>query len=501
MNMAKRHITTMAIALMLASSARARVSSAVPADTTFYNNFSYIRFVGQTDTISVSDEELMDISAKVVFAINTYQLKKNDAVLKELAEKVLPQINRDSLELVYMIIRGAASPEGPYALNKQLSEKRAQALIDFIKPRITIPIDPEHFRVDLEAEDYRTLCIMMRRACDKYYPIVQAIYDKHIPVNGIGALKDELQAYRGGELWKRLVSLYFPSLRVARVVLFFRKAQTEAVEQKETVPAVPVLPVLPPTPTPTPTADTTALEPVLTNLTRLPRRELLAVKTNLLMDFAYMPGYNRWCPLPNVALEYYPLHGHLTYGLSVDFPWWRHYKEHKYFQVRNYQAEVRYYMKSGSTAPDEQPGTKAAFGGLYLSGYAHAGLYGICFDADRGWEGEGVGAGLGIGYVMPLTKTGHWRLEFGLQAGYFFTKYDPYQFENPIDPNYRDNLYYYKWTLSPDLFKRRQHNYHWFGPTRAGITLIYDLLYRRIAKPGISFNAHEPQNAQKGGRP
>ena len=55
--------------------------------------------------------------------------------------------------------------------------------------------------------------------------------------------------------------------------------------------------------------------------------------------------------------------------------------------------------------------------------------------------------------------------------------------------------------LSPDLFKRRQHNYHWFGPTRAGITLIYDLLYRRIAKPGISFNAHEPQNAQKGGRP
>jgi hypothetical protein len=222
----------------------------------------------------------------------------------------------------------------------------------------------------------------------------------------------------------------------------------------------------------------------------LPRREYLSVKTNLLLDGAYVPGYNRWCPIPNVAIEYYPKKGHFTYGASFDFPWWQDYDAHKYFQIRNYQLESRYYLRSGSLSSNP-PGEGAAFRGLYLQAYAHVALFGICFDADRGWVGEGVGAGVGVGYVLPLSKKGHWRLEFGLQAGYFRCKYDPYQYENPVDPSYHDDLYYYKWTLDPDLFKKRQYRYNWLGPTRVGITLTYDLLYRRINKKGVSFKNYE----------
>ena len=483
MKMTGRYII-MTVALIILSRLLALASPAFEADTTFYNNYSYIRFLNHGESISISDEEFYDISAKVVFAVNAYQLKEDNALLRELADEVLPRINQDSLELAYMMIRGAASPEGPYLYNKQLGEKRAQSLIDFIKAHIAIPVSPENFSLDIEAEDYRTLCIMMQRAGDKDYSLVKAIYDKHIPQNGVGPLKAELQTVRGGALWKRLLRDYYPELRVARVVLFFRKAQPAVVEE-ETVPEVVPVVVVPPT-EPDDIMDTI----------RMPRRELLAVKTNLLMDFAYMPGYNRWCPLPNVAIEYYPLYGHFTYGLSIDFPWWRHYDDHKFFQVRNYQAEARYYLHTGSIDRGEMPGTKAAFSGLYFQAYAHAGLYGICFDADRGWEGEGVGGGLGIGYVMPITKNGHWRLEFGAQVGFFTTKYDPYQFENPIDPSYKDNLYYYKWTLAPDLFKRRQYRYNWLGPTRVGITLSYDLLYRRIKKRGVSFYSTETQVVQ-----
>ena len=43
--------------------------------------------------------------------------------------------------------------------------------------------------------------------------------------------------------------------------------------------------------------------------------------TNLLLDVAYMLGYNRWCPIPNLAIEYYPKKGHFTYGALFDFPW------------------------------------------------------------------------------------------------------------------------------------------------------------------------------------
>lgn len=221
--------------------------------------------------------------------------------------------------------------------------------------------------------------------------------------------------------------------------------------------------------------------PADTALLRYPRRELLSVKTNLLFYGIYMPGYNRWCPIPNIAIEYYPLRGHFTFGASFDCPWWQDYWGHKYFQVRNYQLEARYYLRKGDIELRPE-GKGAAFKGFYLQAYGNLGLYGICFDERRGWVGEGIGGGIGCGYVLPLSRKGHWRMEFQLQVGVFHTKYDPYQYENPVDPTFRDHLYYYDWTREPSLFKERQYRFTWIGPTRIGITLSYDLLYRKARK-------------------
>lgn len=227
-----------------------------------------------------------------------------------------------------------------------------------------------------------------------------------------------------------------------------------------------------------------------TAVVRLPRREFLSLKTNVLLDVAYMPGYNRWCPIPNVAIEYYPLHGHFTYGASFDFPWWRHYDKHKFFELRNYQLETRYYFQSGDVH-QTIPGQGAAYRGFYLQGYAHAGVYLFCFNADKGWTGEYLGGGVGFGYVMPLSKTGHWRLELGAQLGIIYTGYDPFQYEYRGGVDLHDDKYYYDWTLSPSLFKKRQYRYTWFGPTRVGITISYDLLYRRHARRGVSLKSYQ----------
>jgi hypothetical protein len=236
------------------------------------------------------------------------------------------------------------------------------------------------------------------------------------------------------------------------------------------------------------------------------RRATLAVKTNLLFYGVYMPGYDRWCPMPNVAVEYYPRKGHFTFGASFDCPWWRDYDAHKYFQVRQYQVESRFYLRgahepSKPSKPYMPSKPHEPYTGFYVQAYANAGLFGICFDADRGWVGEGIGGGLGLGYVLPLTRSGHWKLEFNLQAGYFRCKYDPYQYENPVDPSYHDDLYYYKWTLSPSLFKKRQYRWNWIGPTRIGITLSYDLLYKRIQKKGVSFKDYEVYEASQPPKP
>ena len=230
----------------------------------------------------------------------------------------------------------------------------------------------------------------------------------------------------------------------------------------------------------------------------LSRREFLSVKTNLLFYGIYMPGYNRWCPIPNIAVEYYPKQGHFTFGASFDMPWWQDYNAHKYFQVRNYQLETRYYLKGNKVTNHDTNKSnklnKPNYAGVYLQGYLNGGIFGICFDADRGWVGEGLGVGIGTGYVMPLFGNSHWRLDLGLQAGFFRCKYDPYRYGNPVDPSYKDDLYYYKWTLNPSLFKKRQYRWNWIGPTRISMTLSYDLLYRRISKKGVSFNCKEPQS-------
>lgn len=459
-----------------------------PADSTlrsvsdtlsFYDRYPFIRIVPRNSELApVTDEEFFNTSARVIFPVNKFVLPKNDSLLRLLSGTIFPRINSDSLRLKKLMFRGAASPEGPLRWNRTLGNNRMNALYRFVRQHISTASADTLSQRDVDVEDYRTLCIMMRQAGDRDYGLVQALCDVYLAKDDLPTLKRRLMQVHQGRLWRRLLRTYYPKLRSARFVMILERPEPSMPLQHIEASGLPYvlysLPSVRPIPVPT----------------LVHRRELLSVKTNVLLDLAYMPGYNRWCPIPNVAVEYYPLHGHFTFGASFDCPWWQDYEGHKYFQVRNYQLESRYYFRSGDIRRNV-PGQGAAFRGFYVQAYAHAGLYGIMFDADRGWMGEGLGGGVGAGYVLPLSRDGHWRLEFQAQAGYFITGYDPFQYENPVNPNYRDHLYYYKWTQKPALFKKRQYRFSWLGPTRVGITLSYDLLYRRVAKKGVSFRSWE----------
>ena len=450
-------------------------------DSSYYAQFPYIRFVEGSDSagLNVTDEEFLDEAAKVIFIVNKYDLPKNDTLLRCWREELIPHLNKDNLQLYRILLRGAASPEGPYLNNRRLGVNRAKALYDFFAKYMDTPVGEEMLFRQIEVEDYRLLCILMKRAGDPAYPLVQGLYDDYRHKHAYGDLKERLKQLQGGKLWRRLLRDYFPQLRAARMILLLRKMPAVEPVGVE-VPPYAGLESIP--------LDIGPLLP-LPRL-RLPRRELLSVKTNLLFDVAYVPGYDRWCPIPNVALEYYPKAGHFTYGASIDFPWWVDYGSHKFFEIRNYQLETRYYLRSS----DGKVG--GAFSGLYLQAYAHGGLFEIGFNKDKGWRGHGFGAGVGAGYVTPLSRNGHWRLELGLQLGWLTCWYDPFKFENPVNPDYHDQLYYYKWTGKVKDFRKLQYRYNWLGPTRIGVTLSYDLLYRRSGKrwPGLrSYEAYRPE--------
>ena len=490
MKLKKRLIGTlylMVLAILSAASGTA-VASNLPRYA-YYDQYPFIRILADDEEPQeLTDEAFFDQSASIIFPVNGTELPIGSPLLRELEQNVIPQINSDSLRIVRMVFRGAASPEGPFEVNQRLGQQRVQALYDFFASRITAPMAGSQLTIQSDIEDYRSLCIMMKRNADPDYEVVRALCDLHLAKKEYAQLKGKLQKTDGGKLWARLLQEYFPQLRAARFVIYLQKvvpvkpiATAEPVKPVEEEVVVPVEPIIP------------IEQPVVEALPdTLQRREFLSVKTNMLFYGVYMPGYNRWCPIPNVAVEYYPKSGHFTFGASFDCPWWQNYRKHKYFQIRNYQLETRYYLKESEPYEPFEPKKKApAFSGWYLQGYANMGIFGICFDANRGWVGEGLGAGVGVGYVMPISRNGHWRLEFQLQAGWFGCKYDPYKYENPVDPTYHDDLYYYKWTLSPSLFKKRQYRWNWLGPTRVGITLTYDLLYRRIQKKGVSFKNYE----------
>ena len=443
-------------------------------------------------------------SLPIVFPVGKSVVGADNPGLQNFISSALPLLNDERLKRSSVRIRSAASPEGPLWLNKQLGQERRDALLRIFTER---GIKAADLQIDVVDEDYELLAFLMRQAGDKDARVVTSLVNKHT-ANPV-LLKRLLQQQDGGALWRRMLREYFPQLRASRFVIMLPETKEEdfaVLAHNDTIQPPLVQDTLQLAEQP---HDEVAAPDLVLPLAaeREPRRELLSVKTNALLYGAYIPfGYKAFCPIPNVAIEYYPLRGHFTYGAMFDCPWWQgDITNHRYFQARNYTLETRYYFRSGDVLK-RGIGHGAAFKGLYLSAYANAAIYGIGWsDEDdahepgttdgHGWQGEGAGAGLGIGYVLPLGKNEHWRLEFSAQFGLFWTKYDPYVYGCPVE-NIKDGLYYYDFKGDADLFKKREYMLTWLGPTRVGVTISYDLLYRHNKKNKASLRAWE-----KGGRP
>ena len=432
-----------------------------------------------------TDSVFLSGSRSIIFSASSNQLSPEDEIW--VAEELIPDLKSYGPQSI-ILGRSAASPEGPLEGNRKLAIGRRDAAIRFFQQK---GFDVSRIRFDVVAEEYELLVEMMRQRHDTHYEQVRQI----VEANGedLATIKKQLQDIDEGKLWDRMRAEYFPQLRAVRIMAFdplpsfaINGLRSEMDDLRNGMAHVP--------------ADQMHLGRVF-SWTPAPeslcRRELLSVKTNLLELIAYMPQYG-FCPMPNLAVEYYPKHGHWTYGGSFDFPWWvGNTSNHKYFELNNLQFEARYYLRNSDLSYDDDEHTmptegQPAFRGWYMQGYAHAFLYQIGFTAKKGWIGEGLGAGLGLGYVKPLSKDGHWRLDFGAQVGFFRTQYDPFVYGKPVYHGGEiDGQYYYNTDLYRDEFQKRQHRYSYLGPTRVGITLSYDLLYRRQSGKRPSFKKWE----------
>lgn len=433
--------------------------------------FVYVSDAEQAELPEISDSLFNAAARGIRFRVNRTELQPNDPFIPLYRNHIAPMMRDRGLILRRIIVRGAASPEGPYDNNCRLGVGRMERLIAFISSMLGDAFDTSRIESTSICEDYEYLTVLMRQAGDAETEAVERIWQAS--GGDERYCKTHLMALNGGRTWRRLLKQYFPTLRQARVMLFFGRRLETATNLAGTAPTPLSFTPVPMVPT-TETAFVPA-GPLLPFAFATPepkeRLPLIAVRTNLIHDFFYMPNFG-FAPGANIQLEYFPRRGHYTFNAGFTFTNHRHWSTHKFFQVRDAQLEVRRYFRQGHP-----------YRGAYLGLYAHGFAYGIGFSATRGWEGEGFGGGLTGGYTLKLTRSGHFRLELMAAVGYLTTTYDPYVWGNPITGT-ADGKYYYDYTGKASRFKKRNHRFNWMGPTNLGVQLTYDIIYRKHQKGG-----------------
>ena len=199
-------------------------------------------------------------------------------------------------------------------------------------------------------------------------------------------------------------------------------------------------------------ADTLAVRPVL------------GLSTNLAYNVTYFPYYGL-TSIPSLSLEYYPsCYGRVSFGADVEWPMWRNFSQHKYLQIQNVTLHGRWYFL---------PGYQHNYRGLYALASINGTRYGIGWSG-HGWQGEGIGGSLGIGFKGSLFRSKRLYWDAGIAAGYFYSRYDPYIWGNDAT-----GWYYYDFNGAPENFVPRNYSLEWFGPTRIWLSIGIDLFNRK----------------------
>lgn len=164
----------------------------------------------------------------------------------------------------------------------------------------------------------------------------------------------------------------------------------------------------------------------------------LAVRTNLLYDAFFTPTLGvEWRVNRNVGIK-----------LDGSLAWWgdQHGKVQKLWLL---SPEVRWYLLDSKRF-------YVGVGGNYGEYNIYKGMLGCLFSDDTGYQGKLYGGGLTVGYQLKLSRA--WSLDFNLGLGYTRLEYDSFTVTNETR-----------------VYKDRDKTKSFWGPTQAGISLVWTL--------------------------
>lgn len=380
-------------------------------------------------------------------------LGENGQLLEDIKDKL--QLNKDDsvyYRLQKVLVVGGASPEGSIAVNKRLSERRAETLFGYLAKYGTFPDSLKHtlfigrdwkglYRLadaDLNLPYRDETLALLRR--------IQADADKKGAADGTARLK----SFRGGKPYRYMYEHYFPQLRTSSMYLWYNPV------------------VLPPFSLHTSLKEAFCMDvpvlaaPAFTVLAPEEPEEkpfYMALKTNLLYDALVTP---------NIGAEFY-LGKNWSAGANWMYAWWKNGSTHKYWRIYGGDIYVRRWF--GKKA-EEKPLT-----GHHIGIYGQALTYDFC-DGDRGymggepggtlWDRASFAGGIEYGYSHPIAR--RLNLDFTIGVGYLGGRYYEYIPQDGC----------YVWQATK--------NRKWFGPTKAEVSLVWLI-------------GRGNYNKEKGGRP
>lgn len=341
-----------------------------------------------------------------------------------------------------IVVVSQSSPEGSYEHNMRLSQRRAATMRRAIERRH--PELKDLLRVHPDGESWMQLrefvkndTVMGQSAIDDVLHVIDSEMN-------IATKKKRMQRL---PVYDYLYATYYPRIRNSVFCIIYYDLHVTVMNIEDLVYTATAASSLPtwidPSRFPLQRIEYVAYEPVLN------------VRTNLLYDLG---------TVLNVGIEYYPRNPRWSVVGHYTFPWWSNDKKHHYLQILDWNLEARYYLQRNKR-----------HAGWYAAPYVHWNLYDISIDAELGWQGEGKGCGLSIGYVHPIGDSQRWKLEYFFRLGYYQTLFDPYHASDPYH-----GKYYYDWDWLPEDFIRRNHRLQTLGPTGVGITISYDLFKRKV---------------------
>jgi len=380
-----------------------------------------------------------DASVRPDYRTNRQSLARLDSLLKD----SVPAPG-DTIVLV-----GKASMDGPASYNATLSRRRADAIRRYIDQRY--PSYAGVLSIRAEGEPWSE----MREAVAADGQLLENTRRRLLEI-----IDSEVSADRKEVLlktvpgWRDFARTHYPGYRISSVTPHHTTWLLPLTEE-ELVLESPDLPD---------TAGITLL-PDRIIVPELMRRRILkpvlGISTNLPYDITYIPDYGL-TSIPSLSLEYYPVNArHLTYGLDLEWPMWKHWDRRDFLQINNLTLWARRYFKT----------REERFRGLYLLGSVNGARFGVGTDG-TGWEGEGLGASVGLGHKWILGRSRLF-IDAGLSAGVFYAQYDPYVYGNDAT-----DRYYYDYAGDPARFTARNHRWIWVGPTRLYFSLGIDLFNR-----------------------